>query len=819
MEKINRIAKGLNQDLDPRYQPDDTVRDSLNGTIVTLGNDRFAWRPLGSTELLFSLNPDEKIYGHCRLRFRLILLTMEDGGLTRLREVNQNLNDEGATTHVLWQETDNPFNLSMNFPIRSMIGFYESEEIQRIYFTDDNNQPKVLSIGNGLTVNINPKFTEFFPVISNVFGRFSFRGIVPGGNLKAGNYFMAWQYYTEDGYFTDWSYLTNPISVTGSLISSTNPEDYQDTQGQGPGINTLQAIEFRIDDIDTDYSNIRIAAFYTDDLNTAGPGEVFFDSKITGETMDIIYRGGENAGTVLIDDLTFQSILIEKVKDMTIAKKRNVIANLKERDELNIASQVNAEIGFEFAEIVLDHNFSPGLPPLAALFASPHVGRDRLSNILRAGMWYKVTSFFGLTWTDSDSVVHTQTSEERFKPNLPGIINSGFVKQIIRKKLYRINSSVPGAPTNLFAVQFIGFIRLIWTDTTSKETGYRIYWETVPPGSNGTIELPANTITYDFIEPDHTILYEFYVVAFNLDGESSPSNTVESNSLPPIPGQVVDLVASNDQVDQIELTWTNPGTWFEQGFTLQYKRKLAFPPIWNTSALVIGPGSNNAIFIPEIGPNQYVVYEFRIRAYNQGGNAPWSNIAEGRAVPTAPTVAPSNFTATQPNTCQGVVLTWDGVQYAAYYRIERLVGPTWTLIEGNVIGNTYQDNSPDVLNKHNELFAYRVQACNTAGCGPYASTSITVTCIGSPPFIPAIIALFQVVPGDPVTIQWTQGPVGTNYILERNIGFGPWTAIYSGSSDTYDDATVPSFQTCYRVTADTGSGYGPYSAQQCLIVN
>jgi len=38
--------------------------------------------------------------------------------------------------------------------------------------------------------------------------------------------------YTDDGYYSDWSYLFNPITVTGSSPGTT-VDDYQAYQGNG----------------------------------------------------------------------------------------------------------------------------------------------------------------------------------------------------------------------------------------------------------------------------------------------------------------------------------------------------------------------------------------------------------------------------------------------------------------------------------------------------------------------------------------------------------------------------------------------------------
>ena len=743
MEKFNRIIKGVNSDNDLRYQPEDTMRESMNGTIMSVGNNRFAWRPIGSTELLFELPEGEKSFGHCKiwnintkLERYFILSFNEDTGLTRLLEI---IHTEAMVLSIeeRWSGLNNPLSLSTDHPIRSMIGFYEKEDIQRIYFTDFHNQPRVFNIGNGNVVTVNEKFANFYPSIEGLYGRFSFVAILPGGGLPAGNMFFCWQYYNNDGYYTDWSYLSNPVHITADEPLSDAYFQYQRMQGRAPDFNTGKSIEFKISGIDDDYESIRIAAFYSNDYNSAGPGEVFYDSPITGSEMNIVYLGNENVDTITIDDLTNHSIVLKKVKEMTLAQNMNVIAAVKEREELDFSNllhgknnQIRVTVAEESYEIPLDVTGSELTGTVnneKGLFAAPHVSYDKANNILRAGVWYKVSGSVDLQWTDTDAGGHTELAGSRFKPNLPGIVTAGVFIPIIRRKLYKMNTSTPATPTNLTAHRLIGQIRLTWNDNSLKEDGYRIHYRLVGnPAWFLWQSLPADTTEGFFNHANSLLTWEFYVVAFNVEGDSAISNIVSSRVLPPLPIAPSNLVATGEPT-KIVLTW-NDNSDNEERFELWYKRKGLLYPWTILNKVILAPDIVTYDFIPAAP----VDYEFRISACNETGCSAFSNTAEGKVTPEAPDIAPASVSVYQESNCGPMIVSWSAVPRATSYILERFTTSGWNQILNNHENTYYYDS---YFQGTNNLFAmYRVKARNVTGDGPYsASAEETSVCTLSGP--------------------------------------------------------------------------------------
>lgn len=100
-------------------------------------------------------------------------------------------------------------------------------------------------------------------------------------------------------------------------------------------------------------------------------------------------------------------------------------------------------------------------------------------------------------------------------------------------------AAVPTAPSGL-AASPLGqtSIGLMWDDNSSDETGFRV--ERSPDGSGSWVDvsgaLAANTETYTDTGLVCATQYFYRIVAFNVDGDSSPSSSADATTNPcPIP--------------------------------------------------------------------------------------------------------------------------------------------------------------------------------------------------------------------------------------------------------------------------------------------
>ena len=83
---------------------------------------------------------------------------------------------------------------------------------------------------------------------------------------------------------------------------------------------------------------------------------------------------------------------------------------------------------------------------------------------------------------------------------------------------------VPNAPSNLMVSPEEGFFIVNWVDNSSDETGFRVYRKAFSGPYGVVAEHPANTTGFGDGDVEPGVYYTWYVVAFNVGGESARSN-------------------------------------------------------------------------------------------------------------------------------------------------------------------------------------------------------------------------------------------------------------------------------------------------------
>lgn len=447
MEIITKIKDGLHQDNNIYDQPDLTMRDNLNGVITDLGSGNFKWSDIKGNLIAFTIGASDRYMSHCKIKDRLFIITLSTNNLTvKLLEITITNYIGSISTIVTWDNSD--LNLSFTYPIRTMWGFYENVNIQRIYWSDFNNPPRCVNIAN---LPSTTKFLDYFPVIDKVYGRITNTEFITGGSIKAGTLFLTWRYYTDDGYYTDWSPLSNPITVTGGSYGNTR-DSYQEYEGMAPNENTLKKLVIEISDIDSEYNNIQVAVFYSNDYNISSPGVIFYDGIISTDVMSFTYSGTENGGTVTIDDLIEVSIKIDSFKDSTVAKKQNVVSCINERAELNLGSYIECDIKVGIKALPLDIAGYPDKLSSAidqkALTAIYSTTTDETYHNLRRGQWYMAIT--QVVWNDGSGPITIPINNVFYVSIASASITwvSGTFKAIILKVKYLLPGGMIGGDMN-----------------------------------------------------------------------------------------------------------------------------------------------------------------------------------------------------------------------------------------------------------------------------------------------------------------------------------------------------------------------------------
>lgn len=144
MKEENHIFQGLKKDNHPIRQESKFLWDAHNiritnredNTLFTITNEKGTSEPLLSFEGYY--------VGHCVLGKYLIVFTAYDDGsdnyIYRVEKTNN-----GYKTIILFYESDVIGGWDPQHPIEA-IGVYETELIQKVYWTDGINQPRVINI-------------------------------------------------------------------------------------------------------------------------------------------------------------------------------------------------------------------------------------------------------------------------------------------------------------------------------------------------------------------------------------------------------------------------------------------------------------------------------------------------------------------------------------------------------------------------------------------------------------------------------------------------------------------------------------------------
>lgn len=229
----------------------------------------------------------------------------------------------------------------------------------------------------------------------------------------------------------------------------------------------------------------------------------------------------------------------------------------------------------------------------------------------------------------------------------------------------------PTAPSGLTASIQNAHVRLNWYDTSGVESGFTIF-RSFYGGMQQVGQVGANVTTWtDATAVCHTE-YSYYLKAFNVSGDSSPSNTttILSQMCPPATPVVSQGALTETGV---QLNWTDGSTPAnqEEGFEVWYR------PLAGEWLKVITLAANTTVYLDtDLLCSAY--YFHRVVAFNNGGRTTSADLLTSTS-PCSPPAAPTSLEAESIyffNT--EIRLNWiDNAQNEYGYKIERLSGSDW----------------------------------------------------------------------------------------------------------------------------------------------
>ncbi|WP_317930587.1 hypothetical protein [Halioxenophilus sp. WMMB6] len=200
-------------------------------------------------------------------------------------------------------------------------------------------------------------------------------------------------------------------------------------------------------------------------------------------------------------------------------------------------------------------------------------------------------------------------------------------------------------------------------------------------------------------------------------------------------------------------------------------------------------------------------YKYNVRACNAGGCS--ADRTSGSFTVLLPPAAPSSITVPTSTDADGTfTVSWSSAATATSYQLQqRLNGGSWATI-ANQAGTSVARS-----NLANGSYVYRVKACNLTCSGWKTSTSVTVL---HPPAAPSLTLPTLVGDGN-FTVSWSSVNTATSYVLQRKIGSGSYSNVYSGNatSQSYSNQTENSYS--FRVHACNASGCSGWATKTVVV--
>jgi hypothetical protein len=217
-------------------------------------------------------------------------------------------------------------NFSKDWPIEAL-GRYETDTVQRIYWTDYNNFFRTINLEATNLATLPVGQVDIFPDLS--YTQPILEVVAGGGALMSGEYQVAYRLLTLDGKETLISPPSNLVHVTSDSETLVISSEYN---GDLVAVNTFKSLTFKVDTSDyADFDKIEFIVAYHSGLNSIPVVTSVEKISIAGQlTVTFVYTGTEgSAFPIELLTYTAKNHAFKTPKTITQKDSSLVIANIK----------------------------------------------------------------------------------------------------------------------------------------------------------------------------------------------------------------------------------------------------------------------------------------------------------------------------------------------------------------------------------------------------------------------------------------------------------------------------------------------------------
>lgn len=332
---LNTFTGGMNSDAEAEFQPQNTYRKAVHGRIIFNADGTYAFENDKGNTLSFTLKDyaDVALSGYTIIGWAAfsdkVVLFSTNGDYSEIGYVT--FNDSGVGTYrQVFNDQYDPNGDLLNFGTRhniEAVAVKETVDTERVYFTDNNNEYRVVNILIGSSFSYTPTGIPLaYPFWYSVHSMSVYcdwdMGIIKynervAGSLKTGVYQYSYRQGTKDGYRTPWYPITRHFIMADAAFG----DDYQ--MGAS-NIVTPYGFELELSGLDQRFPIIEVAYIYSISETQTVEAAIFYsderESKLPAATLTVQHTT-HSGDPVFLEEFNLRMFPLRKVK--TLEEKDN----------------------------------------------------------------------------------------------------------------------------------------------------------------------------------------------------------------------------------------------------------------------------------------------------------------------------------------------------------------------------------------------------------------------------------------------------------------------------------------------------------------